>query len=364
MSTFTDSNGPQGCNQPSTKSLLELVAAYNNVLEQLNTHLNKEAEDSDVHQIRAYITGMLKNYVCTDELYIALSNKLGVDDAASTYATKSSVSDLENIVSGNTTAISTKLASDDAAEQYTSKQTFNNKVADITDALNTKADKTELPDISNLATKSAVESVDAKVEDINENLYKSDVYSDASGNKLLEVIDGLLKLGNEELSSILTAVRLYKNVNGTVSPYLTAADVSSTDKVGTIVQWPKFEYQTIGGEQIAVAVDFGDDGIYMACDGSSFDTSLYPELALILPDGVLPLMDYSIIKVKSAIAVAEVTPSKAGSLADAVATIHGTRVYTNVAQLPEDAADGTLAIVNYNNTYIVYKKVTSGWEAQ
>lgn len=69
--------------------------------------------------------------------------------------------------------------------------------------------------------------------------------------------------------------------------------------IGEVVYWPKFEI--IPGEEpdtdIARAVDFPD--IFLACDGSEFDTARYKELYEKLGTNKVPVIDYCVIMARS-----------------------------------------------------------------
>lgn len=84
MSTFTDWNGPQ-CPPPSTKSILDLVQAYNNMYQSLSQHVAMTPSDAgDVHGIKAYVSSVLGDYAKT----AALSGTYATIDALNTKASQ------------------------------------------------------------------------------------------------------------------------------------------------------------------------------------------------------------------------------------------------------------------------------------
>lgn len=60
MSTFTDFNGPQSCGMPSTKSMLDLVKAYQDVLSALDKHIGQHLTNGDdPHSAKEYVAQQL-----------------------------------------------------------------------------------------------------------------------------------------------------------------------------------------------------------------------------------------------------------------------------------------------------------------
>lgn len=188
-------------------------------------------------------------------------------------------------------------------------------------------------------------------------------FKSITGKTIFKVVEdgGLvhLVLADNTYTDIQLHARPYLlGEGGGKTPFVTISDIKAIDNVGTIVYWPSWEED---GDK-RVAKDF--PGIYLACDGSTFDENEYPTLAEVLGGNVLPVVDYCIIKAKNLIEVINTFNAPGGSLADAVATIHGTQVYKSADELPSSVPDGTLAIVSKDGLYYVYKKVATGWEVQ
>lgn len=170
-----------------------------------------------------------------------------------------------------------------------------------------------------------------------------------------------LVLADENFAAIFVKSRPYlTGSDGSKSPFLTAADVNAIDEVGVIRSWPKYEERGSGLTAVRIAVDI--PGIDLATDGSTFDPEDYPELYAKLGTNQLPLIDYGIIKAKSLLEIIDSHNVAGGTLADAVATIHDTEVYSSVNDLPTTAATGALAIVRREGLYFVYEKTDTGWE--
>lgn len=188
-------------------------------------------------------------------------------------------------------------------------------------------------------------------------------FKSITGKTIFKVVEdgGLvhLVLADNTYTDIQLHARPYLiGEGGGKTPFVTISDIKAIDNVGTIVYWPSWE--EVGDKR--VAKDF--PGIYLACDGSTFDENEYPTLAEVLGGNVLPVVDYCIIKAKNLIEVIDTFNAPGGSLADAVATIHGTQVYKSADELPSSVPEGTLAIVRKDGLYYVYKKVATGWEVQ
>ena len=188
-------------------------------------------------------------------------------------------------------------------------------------------------------------------------------FKSITGKTIFKVVEdgGLvhLVLADKTYTDIQLHARPYLiGEGGGKTPFVTISDIKAIDNVGTKVYWPIWEEV----DDKRVAKDF--PGIYLACDGSTFDENEYPTLAEVLGGNVLPVVDYCIIKAKNLIEVIDTFNSPGGSLADAVATIHGTQVYKSADELPSSVPEGTLAIVRKDGLYYVYKKVATGWEVQ
>lgn len=188
-------------------------------------------------------------------------------------------------------------------------------------------------------------------------------FNSSSGRTIFKVVEdgGLvhLILGDENVTDIQLKARPYLiKEGGGKSPFVTISDIKAIDNVGTIFYWP--EWEEVGNDRIAKNYP----GIYLACDGSTFDENEYPTLAEVLGGNELPLIDYCIIKARNLIEVIDSGNAPGSSLADAVATIHGTKVFTSADDLPSSAPEGTLAIVRKDWMYYVYKKIATGWEVQ
>lgn len=142
------------------------------------------------------------------------------------------------------------------------------------------------------------------------------------------------------------------------APFLTSKDITIIDGVGNISFWHDYTERDDG---VMVAVNFPD--IYLACDGTQFDEHRYPELFARLGTNVTPIIDYAIIKARGAIDITDPAfVATGGSLAQVIATMHGTGVYTSLDDLPFDVAVGTKAIVIIDNMYYVYVRTDTGWE--
>lgn len=193
---------------------------------------------------------------------------------------------------------------------------------------------------------------------------KVDSVSDKEGSSILEVAkDGDKKsidLGSTDFESFELNTRPYlKGAEGEGhSPFLTSKDVTILDGVGDITFWYDYVEREDG---VMVAQNFPD--VYLACNGSTFDEHRYPELFARLGTNVTPVIDYAIIKARSCIDITDPAfVASGGSLAQVIATMHGTNVYTSTNDLPFDVAVGTKAIVVTDNMYFVYVRTSTGWE--
>lgn len=168
-----------------------------------------------------------------------------------------------------------------------------------------------------------------------------------------------LIIADKDFAAVLLKSRPYLlNDDGTKSPFLTAKDITLLDEVGVVRAWPK--WKEVGDLMIADDIP----GIDLACDGAEFDPETYPELFAKLGDNHTPVVDYHIIKAKSIIDIIEDFNTAGGTLADAVATIHETKVYTSANDLPDTAPEGTLAIVQREGVFFVYERTATGWEVK
>lgn len=94
MSTFTTWNGPFSEAKPSTKDVLELIDAYNNVLSALNTHIAESAaNESTVHGVITCVTSAIA------DLQETLTETINDNIATVTASVDSDVSELESSIS-------------------------------------------------------------------------------------------------------------------------------------------------------------------------------------------------------------------------------------------------------------------------
>lgn len=198
---------------------------------------------------------------------------------------------------------------------------------------------------------------------LSSNAIATDEFKSTDNHSIFKVVrDGKLVhliVADETFAAVLLKSRPYLlNDDGTKSPFLTAKDITLLDEVGVIRAWPK--WKEVGDLMVADDIP----GIDLACDGAEFDAEAYPELFAELGDNHTPVVDYHIIKAKSIIDIIEDFNTAGGTLADAVATIHETKVYTSANDLPDTAPEGTLAIVQREGVFFVYERTATGWEVK
>lgn len=198
---------------------------------------------------------------------------------------------------------------------------------------------------------------------LSSNAIATDKFKSTDNRSIFKVVrDGNLVhliIADEAFAAVLLKSRPYLlNDDGTKSPFLTAKDITLLDEVGTVRAWPK--WKEVGDLMVAVDIP----GTDLACDGAEFDAETYPKLFTELGDNHTPVIDYCIIKAKNIIDIIEDFNTAGGTLADAVATIHETKVYTSINDLPSTVPEGTLAIVQREDIFFVYERTATGWEAK
>lgn len=159
-------------------------------------------------------------------------------------------------------------------------------------------------------------------------------------------------LSFSELATTILGKQIFRDYE---SPYITSKDITALDHVGVISGWNEWDENSI-----AINVPEG----YHACDGT----------AVLATDDVsdtfrakftsYPLVDFSIIKTKSAVEVdIEGVDVATASLAQAVCALHGIKYYVDIRSLPTTAKEGEPVIVRIGNKYAVYVyKESEGWK--
>lgn len=212
MSTFTDWNGPQ-CNNsqgqaPSTRSIIDLIDAYNTVLSTLESHINATvSDDNNVHNVKEYVTAKLN----------ALQNTL---DSASTNASEAIADIRGEVTNAYLTALRLKFTGE-AASMVDTQSNVNNNIISMMYKLWVL--------VNAAATKEQVNTVSDTLDSLSDKI--GNVPQDENIISLINDINAALDSENTgvlaRLSAIETSLEAHTFDNITVTDTTTSKSVET-----------------------------------------------------------------------------------------------------------------------------------------
>lgn len=295
MSTFTDWNGPQGGSGIKASDLTAYTNAFITMKSALEDHIAKEAADTDVHEVAAYVKSkldsILPDYVKTsdaEKTYLSQSTA-GTDylkkaEASTIYQSKPSSGEYfvtnENI----------KTLSEDIAKTYATKGDYiTSSVA--TEKLNKKADKTELDTISTAVSGNTTTINNLKESKVDVSIYNEHINShdtDEKNNLILKnkLVDKnkldlfkvvnisdktCIEIGNQEYIPVITQRMAF--YNGKDLDYYPLQGELGTVPVGGIIEWPidwvGKDLNLSEGNSLSEKLKLPDNGEWLPCNGAA-----------------------------------------------------------------------------------------------